>query len=124
LQIDNRPQRPADKALNFMRAPSDSPFARFPWGAGESSPRQHAVLAGNPSFAGVAQESRHSLLDRSGTNHARMSHFDHRRSLGHAVVVRSNPYRTHLFWGAIVTAKRRHGDVYFNHARYRNPVIG
>src|SRR5437588_7955777 len=107
-----------------MRAPPDSPFARFPWSTRERRAWKHTVFAGNPPLAAVSQEARHSFFNRRCTNDARVPNFNQSRSLGHSDVIRRNSYGAHLLRSAIVTAKGRHARSLFNHGGQRDRVIG
>ena len=100
------------------------PFARFPWSSRERRPWQHSVLTGNPAFPAVAKESRYRFFDRCRADYPRMSNLNERRSLSHSDVIRGNFYRTHLLRGAIVTAERRHEEVYLTMRLGENRVIG
>jgi hypothetical protein len=56
LQFRDRSQRPADQALDLLRASADLSGARLTLRPRGGGAREHAVFRRHPAFAGVAQE--------------------------------------------------------------------
>src|SRR5208283_4740542 len=98
-------QRASDEALNFLRAAALPSLGRFARGAGQSRARQHSVLTGNPSFAGIAQECGHRFFDRCRAYDARVAHLNQRRALGGRDEVGDDVDGTELIGSAVVAAE-------------------
>src|SRR5262249_22460057 len=80
-QIDDAAQAAADQALDLVRSPADPTARRFARDARRARPGQHAVLRRDPAAAGVAQELWDVVLDRGGTDDARVADLDQDRAV-------------------------------------------
>ena len=80
--IRHGPQRAADDALDFVRAPADAAFGRFALRALLRRARKHRVLGGHPAQAAALKPMRNALFDRRGAEHARVPDRDQRAAFG------------------------------------------
>ena len=70
----------------------------------ESGPRQHAILAADPSLATVAQEVRHGFFYGGGADDAGIAHLNQDGSFSSGDVVGKDVDRPELIRGALVAA--------------------
>src|SRR6185312_2272887 len=66
----------SDEPLNFVSAPALPPSIHLSWRAGQRGAWQHAVLAGYPSFAGIAQERWHGFFNGGRADDAGITDFN------------------------------------------------
>ena len=105
LHVGDGAQRAADEPLNLVRAAASAALGDFARRARQRGARQHAVFAGDPAFAAVAQERRHRFLDGRGADDARVAQLDEARAFGGGDEVGKDVHRPHLFGRAIVGAE-------------------
>ena len=85
-EIEDAAQRPADEALDLLRATALLAARRLAVAARVRRPRQHAVLGRQPALAAAALVRRHLLLDRSGAQDLGVTEGDEHRAFGMARV--------------------------------------
>ena len=91
VEIDDRAQRAADQALDFLRASRLLAARRFAVGARVGCTRQHAVFSGQPALPFALQKWRHFVLDADGAQDLGVAGLDQHRALGMARVAACNP---------------------------------
>ena len=74
--VDDAAEGAADEALDLVGAPADLSLFGFARGASERGAGQHAVLGGDPAFAGVAHPAGDALLDGGIAQDAGVATFD------------------------------------------------
>ena len=114
LQIGDRAQRSSDEPLNFLRPSTLLAPRRFASRAGQGRAGKHAILAGNPSLARVAQKHGNGFFHRGGADDASVPHLNQRRAFGSRDEVGNDVDRTKLVRRAVIAAKYHWGD--FNSA--------
>ena len=72
FHVDDRAQRAADQALDFLRAARLLALRGFAAAARVRGARQHAVFARHPALALPLEPARHALLDARGAQHMRL----------------------------------------------------
>ena len=102
LQLGHGAQRPADEALNLLRAPADFSGRGLALRPRGRRPRQHAVFGCDPPLAGVSPERRDAVLDAGRADHFRLAGFDQHRAFGVNQVVGRDAGRAELFRKAAV----------------------
>ena len=105
LQIGDRAQRAADHALNFERASRLASARRFARRALFGRARQHAVLAGDPAFAGAFQKRGNAVFHRGGDDHARVARFDQHAAFGVVNKIRNDFYRAQIVVRASINSQ-------------------
>ena len=96
IEIDDRPQRAPDQALDFHGASGCPAFRHFAGRTGGGGTGKHRIFGGHPAFARVAQKVRDAVFDRRGAEHLRVAYFDQDRAFGGEQVIGSNFQRTEL----------------------------
>ena len=94
--VDDRPQRPSDQPLDFLRPPRLLALRRLARSAGMRRAGQHAVFRGHPTLALAAQERRHAFLDGRGHQDLGIAETDQHRSFGMAREARFDRDGAHL----------------------------
>src|SRR5262249_35097246 len=94
--IGDRAKRPTDQSLNFQGAARLFSTCGFALGAFLSSPRKHAVFAGDPTLAGAFQKLWHPVIDRCRADDARFTELDEDTALRCRNKIRRDLHRTHL----------------------------
>jgi hypothetical protein len=79
-------------------------FGDFARSAGQSGTGKHAVFAGNPSFAGIAQKCWDRFFNGSCANDPRVSDFNKNGALGRVYEAGSHFDRAQLISGSIIRA--------------------
>jgi hypothetical protein len=108
-EVEHAAQRPADQALDLLRAAALLAARRFAVAAGVGGARQHAVLGGDPALAAAALVRRHLVLDRGGAQHAGVAEGDEHRALGVAGEAALDGNGAKLVGAATLGALESHG---------------
>src|SRR5918993_1314258 len=96
IEPGHRSERPADEALDLLRAPADLASRRLARGARVRRAREHAVFGRNPALAAVAPEGGHATFDARGADHVGATRGDEHRTFGVREVVRRDHNRSEL----------------------------
>src|SRR5581483_5253835 len=82
LQVDRRPQRAPDEALDLEGATAGTALQALAAAALGRGAREHGVLGGDPTLLLAEQVPRHALLDRREAQHLRVAERDARGAFG------------------------------------------
>jgi len=82
FEIDDGAQRPADEALDFLRAAALLAGGGFAAHAVAGGARQHAVFGRHPALAAVAQPRRRLVFQAGGDEHMRVAELDETGAFG------------------------------------------
>ena len=96
LEFGDGSERPADEALNFLRAATDLAGRRLTRRARVGRAREHAVFGRDPAFASVAPERGHAILDARCADDVCAARGDEHGPLGVAEVLRRDHDRAEL----------------------------
>src|ERR1700730_11607405 len=80
LEVDHRPERTSDQALDFLRAARLFAAGRLAGRPRVSCPRQHAVFGGHPALSLAAQKRRHAVFDTGRAQDSRRAEADQHRA--------------------------------------------
>ena len=105
-QVGDGAQGAADEALDFVGAAAGASFADLARGSRQCGTGKHAVFAGDPTFAAVAQELRDGFFDRGGADYAGIADFDEGGAFGGVDVVGRDENGTELVGGTVVGAEK------------------
>ena len=113
LEVKNAAQRPADQALDLLRAAALLAASSLAVTAGVGGTRQHAVLGRDPALAAATLVRRHFFFDRRGAQHPGVAKTHQHRTLGMAGIAARYRHRAQRVGAAPIVAQT--GTLNFAH---------
>src|ERR1019366_6172695 len=115
-----------NEPLDLVSAPTLASFVGLAWRASQRGVRQHAVFAGHPALAAIAQKLRHRVFNGGRADDASVAEFDQARTFGSGDEVGDDVDRPHLLRRTIIGAIDHKRRLYVNQmsAISRQPSAG